>query len=56
VTFGVLDFERAELGVFLFLVPTEAAIGEADNANDDENYADDASWFHARDATAADGH
>ena len=53
MTFGVLDFERSELGVFLFLVPTEAAIGEADNADDDENDAYYSRWFHEADATAA---
>ena len=36
------------MGVFLFLSPTEAAVGEADDANDDENDADYSSWFHVR--------
>ena len=52
--FGVLDFKRPKLRVFLFLSPTEAAVGEADDANDDENDADDCSWFHGADATAVD--
>ena len=55
MTFGVLNLDRSYLRVFLFLVPTEAAIGEADNADDDENDAYYSSWFHEADATAVDG-
>lgn len=55
MTLGVLDLEGSYLRVFLFLVPTEAAIGEADNADDDENDAYYSSWFHGTDATAVDG-
>jgi len=55
MTFGVLDFNRPKLRVFLFLSPTEAAIGEADNANDDENDSDYSNWFHSAEATADDG-
>jgi len=55
MTFGVLDFKRPKLRVFLFLSPTQAAVGEADNANDDENDADYSSWFHGADATAVVG-
>ena len=50
--FGVLDFNRPKLGVFLFLSPAQAAVGETDNADDDENDADYSSWFHGADATA----
>jgi hypothetical protein len=51
----MLDFNRPKLRVFLFLSPTQSAVGEADNANDDENDADYSSWFHGADATAVDG-
>ena len=46
MTFGVLDFKRPELSIFLFLSPTQATVSEADDANDDENDADYSSWFH----------
>ncbi len=52
MTFGVLDFNRPKLGVFLFLSPAQAAVGETDNADDDKNDADYSSWFHGADATA----
>ena len=55
MTFGVLDFNRPQLRVFLFFSPTQAAVGEADDANDDENDADYSSWFHGANATAGDG-
>ena len=53
MTLGVLDLNRPKLGVFLFLSPTQTAVGEADNANDDQNDADYSSWFHGANATAA---
>jgi len=55
VTFRMLDLERTKLRVFLFFSPTQAAVGEADNPNDDENNTDDSSWFHGADATAGAG-
>ena len=50
--FGVLNFERSELRIFLFLVPAQAAPGKASDAHDDKNDADDSCWFHAANATA----
>ena len=55
MTFGMLDFNRPKLRVFLFLSPTQAAVGEANNPDDDQNDADYSSWFHSADATAAAG-
>ena len=55
MTFGMLDFDRTKLGVFLFLSPAQAAVGEADNADDDENDADYSSRFHSPDTTAVAG-
>ncbi len=55
MTFSVFDFDRPQLRVFLFLSPTQAAVGETDNADDDENDADYSSWFHGPDATAVAG-
>ena len=55
MTFGVLDLDRPQLSVFLFLSPTQAAVSEADKANDDENDADYSSWFHGANATAVAG-
>ena len=55
MTLGVLDLEGSYLRVFLFLIPTEAAVSEANNPDDDENDADYSSWFHEADATAVDG-
>lgn len=54
MTLGVLDFNRPQLRVFLFLIPTQAAISEANNTNDDQNDADYSSWFHGANATASD--
>ena len=53
--FGVLDFQRTKLGIFFLLVPVQTAPGKANNANDDENNADDSSWFHDADVTKAGG-
>jgi hypothetical protein len=53
--FAMLDFQRTELRIFFLLVPVQTSPGEADDADDDEKNADDSSWFHARDATAAAG-
>lgn len=53
--FSVLDFQRTKLRVFLLGRPMQAAPGKTDNANDDENDADDSSWFHNVDATKAGG-
>jgi hypothetical protein len=50
--FSVLDFERTQLGVFFLGRPMNAAPGKTDNANDNENDADNSSWFHSADATA----
>ncbi len=33
----------------------KAAPGKTDNSNDDENYANESSWFHNRDATTVAG-
>ena len=52
MTFGMLDFDGPELRIFLFLSPTQAAVGETDNSDDDKNDADYSSWFHSADATA----
>ena len=46
MTFGMLDFKRPELCVFLFLCPTQATVGKADDTDDDENDPDNCSWFH----------
>ena len=51
----MLDLEGPQLRVFLFLIPTQTAPGEADNANDDENDADDSCWFHGADPTTVAG-
>ncbi len=53
--FGMLDFQRTKLGIFLLGRPMQAAPGETDNADDDENDADDSSWFHVSDTTATAG-
>jgi len=53
--FGVLDFERPNLRVFLFLTPPEPAVSKTDNANDDENDSDYSCWFHGANATAVAG-
>lgn len=55
MAFLVSNFKGTELGVFLFGGPTQAAISEADDANDDENYADDAGRFHRADLIMAAG-
>ena len=55
MTLSVLDLDRSYLRVFLFLVPTEAAVGKANNPDNDENDAYYSSWFHGTDATAVDG-
>ena len=55
VTLSVLDLKRPQLRVFLFLIPPQAAIGESDNANDDENDADYSSRFHNANATTVAG-
>ncbi len=52
MTFGVLDFKRTKLRVFLFFGPAQAAPGKANNPDDDQNDADNSSWFHGADATA----
>ena len=49
------DLKRTQLGVFLFLVPAQAAPGKANDADDDQNDADDSSRFHDVDVTVADG-
>lgn len=49
---SVLDFERTKLGVFFLGRPMNAAPGKTDDANDDENDANESSWFHVGDATA----
>ena len=48
---GMFNLERTDLGIFLFFVPAQPAISEADDADDDENNADDSSWFHDVDVT-----
>ena len=48
---GMFNFERTDLGIFLFFVPAQPAISEADDADDDENDADDSSWSHDADVT-----
>ena len=53
--FLVSDLKRPKLGVLLFRGPTEAAPGEPDNANHDQNDPDNSSWFHNADAIAAAG-
>jgi hypothetical protein len=51
----MLDLDGPYLRVFLFLSPTQAAVGKADNANDDQNDADYSNWFHGANATAVAG-
>src|SRR4030095_12671607 len=53
--FGVLDFKRTKLGIFLFLVPVQAAPGKANDADDDQNNPDNPCRFHAFDPTVAGG-
>jgi len=48
MTLGVLDFNRPKLGVFLFLSPAQAAVGETNNADDDKNDAIIPAGFTAR--------
>ncbi len=43
---GMFNLERTDLGIFLFFVPAQPAIRETNDADDDENDADDSSWFH----------
>ena len=47
----MFNLERTDLGIFLFFVPAQPAISETNDADDDENDADDSSWFHDVDVT-----
>lgn len=42
----VLDLERTDLGVLLFVRKAEASDSEADDADDDEKDADEGGGFH----------
>ncbi len=46
MTFLVRNLHGAELRVFLLRRPAEAAPGEAEDSDDDENDADDDGRFH----------
>jgi hypothetical protein len=45
--FGVFDFQRTKLGVFFLSRPFYSAPGKANDADNDEDDADDSSWFHS---------
>ena len=45
------DLKRTKLGVFLFGGPTQAAPGESNDADDNQNNADNSSGFHDVDLT-----
>lgn len=51
MTFAVRDLKRTKLGVLFLFAPTQASPGKADDANDDQDDANNSSWFHAADAT-----
>ena len=40
------DLNRAEVDVFLLVGEGDAAGGESDDADDDENYSDNSNWLH----------
>jgi hypothetical protein len=44
----VLDIQWTDFGVLMFVGETEAADGEADDADEDENGTDDGCGFHGR--------
>ena len=44
----VLDVQGANLSVLMFVGEAEASYGEADDADEDEDGADDGCGFHAR--------
>ena len=55
MAFLVSNLEGAELRVLLLRRPPQAAPGESDDANDNENDADDAGGFHWRNLTMTGG-
>ncbi len=55
VTLLVRDLKWAYLGIFLLRRPTQTAPSKADEANNDEDDADNAGWFHEGELTMAAG-
>lgn len=43
---GMPDLHRTNVHILFVLLEAKSSIGEGNNANDDKDDADDASWFH----------